>query len=110
MVSLTRLSTTTACGVFGGWLAPTGVSTHFSRCLARESDPEQASFSDRIAGGSGGHILHLHKGRGMCYIPEQDGFDGLLLNNTFAAYTHVFAPALPHWAANFVALCAGRRG
>lgn len=87
-----------------------GHEFHFSRCLARESDPEQASFSDRIAGGSGGHILHLHKGRGMCYIPEQDGFDGLLLNNTFAVYTHVFAPALPHWATNFVALCAGRRG
>uniref|UniRef100_B8DRW5 Cobyrinic acid a,c-diamide synthase n=1 Tax=Nitratidesulfovibrio vulgaris (strain DSM 19637 / Miyazaki F) TaxID=883 RepID=B8DRW5_NITV9 len=27
-----------------------------------------------------------------------DGRDGLLLRNTMAAYTHIFAPAVPHWA------------
>lgn len=27
-----------------------------------------------------------------------DGRDGLLLRNTLAAYTHIFAPAVPHWA------------
>ena len=31
--------------------------------------------------------------------------DGLLVRNTFAAYTHLFAPAVPHWAARFVAAC-----
>ena len=87
-----------------------GHEFHFSRCVAGENGPGGASSPGKIAGDSGGHILHLHKGRGMCYIPEQDGFDGLLRKNTFAAYTHVFAPALPHWAANFVALCAGRSG
>ena len=87
-----------------------GHEFHFSRCVARENDSERTLSPGRIADGSGGHIFHLHKGRGMCYIPEQDGFDGLLLTNTFAAYTHVFAPALPHWAANFVAFCASRKG
>ena len=31
--------------------------------------------------------------------------DGLLVRNTFAAYTHLFAPAVPHWAARFAAAC-----
>lgn len=87
-----------------------GHEFHFSRCLARKNDSGGTCPPGRTTDDPGGHILHLHKGRGMCYTPEQDGFDGLLLKNTFAAYTHVFAPALPHWAANFVALCAGRRG
>lgn len=79
-----------------------GHEFHFSRCLAQ--------------GGSGGegalppeHVLRLRKGRGMRSCPEQGNFDGLLRQNTFAAYTHIFAPALPHWAERFVALCAGRR-
>ena len=33
------------------------------------------------------------------------GRDGLLVRQTFAAYTHIFAPAVPHWATNFVAAC-----
>ncbi len=35
------------------------------------------------------------------------GADGLLHKNTFAAYTHLFAPAVPHWAGNF-ARAAGK--
>ena len=31
------------------------------------------------------------------------GRDGLLLGNTFAAYTHIHAEGAPHWAPNFVA-------
>lgn len=31
--------------------------------------------------------------------------DGLLIRRTFAAYTHLFAPAVPHWAAKFVEAC-----
>lgn len=34
--------------------------------------------------------------------------DGLLLRNTFAAYTHLYAPAMPHWADCFVALARKR--
>lgn len=33
-----------------------------------------------------------------------DGTDGLYIRRTFAAYTHLYAPAVPHWAPNF--LCA----
>lgn len=29
--------------------------------------------------------------------------DGLLIRQTFASYTHIYAPAAPHWAINFVA-------
>ncbi len=31
--------------------------------------------------------------------------DALLYKNTFGAYTYVYAPAVPEWAENFVALC-----
>ena len=81
-----------------------GHEFHFSRCL-----PGKEGTDRRSGPGPDGHILRLHKGRGMATTPDQVGFDGLLYRNTFASYTHVFAPALPHWAENFVALCAGRR-
>ena len=29
-------------------------------------------------------------------------FDGLLHKNCFASYTHLYAPAVPHFAQNFV--------
>jgi cobyrinic acid a,c-diamide synthase len=29
-------------------------------------------------------------------------YDGLLTRRTFACWTHLFAPAVPHWAPNFV--------
>ena len=91
-----------------------GHEFHFSRCVVKKDGapglcPSVPSSSRQPDGVSGAHILRLHKGRGMSASPDQDGFDGLLLKNTFAAYTHVFAPALPHWAKNFVALCAARR-
>lgn len=35
--------------------------------------------------------------------------DGLCLRNTFAAYTHIFAPAVPWWAENFVAAARTNR-
>ncbi len=45
--------------------------------------------------------LDLHPGAGMC---EREGrhFDGLLTRRTFACWTHLFAPAVPRWAQNFV--------
>jgi cobyrinic acid a,c-diamide synthase len=79
-----------------------GHEFHFSRCLPLRdgASPGAGALS------ADGHVLHLHRGRGMCSSPDQEGFDGLLFHNTFAAYTHVYAPALPHWAGNFVTLCA----
>lgn len=45
--------------------------------------------------------LSLNPGTGM----DGTGMDGLLIRRTFAAYTHIFAPAAPHWAPRFVAAC-----
>lgn len=85
-----------------------GHEFHFSRCLAREGGTAGDSAPDVPGGPPAGYVLRLRKGRGMAVSPEQEGFDGLLVANTFAAYTHIFAPALPHWAKNFVALCSAR--
>ena len=51
--------------------------------------------------------LTLSPGTGMY---EKDGirYDGLLTRRTFACWTHLFAPAVPHWAERFVAACALR--
>jgi len=51
--------------------------------------------------------LTLAPGVGMY---EKDGrqFDGLLIRKTFACWTHLFAPAVPHWAENFIR--AARQG
>ncbi len=48
--------------------------------------------------------LTLSPGTGMY---EENGvrFDGLLSQRTFACWTHIFAPAVPHWARNFVEAC-----
>jgi cobyrinic acid a,c-diamide synthase len=50
-------------------------------------------------------LLRLGKGRGMWVDAQGVGYDGLLVNRTFASYTHIFAPAVPDWAENFVRLC-----
>lgn len=63
-----------------------GHEFHYSRCLLP---------ADLTCG------LSLHPGRGL----DGQGNDGLLRRRTFAAYTHIFAPAVPHWAARFVAAC-----
>ncbi|MBQ7584820.1 MAG: hydrogenobyrinic acid a,c-diamide synthase (glutamine-hydrolyzing) [Desulfovibrionaceae bacterium] len=47
--------------------------------------------------------LKLKRGQGMGQFNDQ-AYDGLLFKNTFAAYTHIFAPAVPNWAQNFVNL------
>ena len=69
-----------------------GHEFQFSRCVFNEPD-EKA------------YLFRLHRGKGMAAAPDQGRRDGLLLYNTFAAYTYVYAPALPLWAANFVSLC-----
>lgn len=51
--------------------------------------------------------LQLASGTGMGRTGRA-GFDGFLCGNTFAAYTHLFAPAVPHWAPRFVSLCAAQ--
>ncbi len=45
--------------------------------------------------------LDLDPGTGMCTRGGRH-LDGLLTRRTFACWTHLFAPAVPHWAQNFV--------
>lgn len=48
--------------------------------------------------------LTLSRGKGL---DMRDGYhrDGLCRGATFACYTHIYAPAVPHWAPAFVGLC-----
>lgn len=71
-----------------------GHEFHYSRC---EMPPEaDARFALRLNPGVG-------MGRDVAAPGERAaGRDGLCLRNTFAAYTHLFAPAVPHWARRFV--------
>ncbi|WP_346665836.1 cobyrinate a,c-diamide synthase [uncultured Mailhella sp.] len=48
--------------------------------------------------------LTLSPGTGM-YEEHGTHCDGLLVRRTFACWTHLFAPAVPHWAKNFVEEC-----
>lgn len=65
-----------------------GHEFHYSRCEA--PDPTRPPR----------FVLSLAPGTGMGTGPH-GARDGLCVRNTFAAYTHLFAPAVPHWAKNF---------
>ncbi|MDR2055471.1 MAG: cobyrinate a,c-diamide synthase [Desulfovibrio sp.] len=45
-------------------------------------------------------VLRLERGTGMGMIAGK-ACDGLIFNNVFALYTHIFAPAVPSWAHAF---------
>lgn len=83
-----------------------GHEFHFSRCLFAYANGTPGTAKQS----SPKHALLLHKGRGMTRTAEGLCLDGLLYKNTFAAYTHIYAPALPHWAANFVRTCRASKG
>lgn len=78
-----------------------GHEFHYSRCdkttvpsvLRLLVEPENAT--------EGGSDYGPCKGTGM-----GEGEDGLCLRRTFGAYTHLYAPAVPHWAPNFVSAAA----
>lgn len=89
-----------------------GHEFHYSRC--------------RWEGPAPAHGMRLRKGQGMGQGSGHDiglgqestsagtdtpkkgqNIDGLLRHNVWASYTHIFAPAIPCWASNFVA--AARR-
>ncbi|MDR0339404.1 MAG: AAA family ATPase [Desulfovibrio sp.] len=75
-----------------------GHEFHFSRRSAGDGVfPEEA------------YALRLLRGKGMGANARGECFDGLTLANTFAAYSHVYAPCLPEWAPAFVGLCRLRR-
>ncbi|MDP3428286.1 MAG: cobyrinate a,c-diamide synthase [Humidesulfovibrio sp.] len=64
----------------------TGHEFHYSACM----DPALPTLAPPTA-------LKMLRGQGM--INKRDG---LVLNNTFASYTHIHALGTPHWAPNFV--------
>lgn len=66
-----------------------GHEFHYSKCQATPDacGPAPEAFT-----------LAMERGVGMLA-----GHDGLLVNNTFAAYTHIHAEGAPHWAVRFVA-------
>jgi len=79
---------------------PTGLTLrghefHYSRCHWHGVPPQAA--------------VHLERGQGMGPMDLTAGLmgDGLVRWRVWAAYTHIFAPAVPCWAPNFVA--AARR-
>lgn len=50
-------------------------------------------------------LLELTTGHGMVQKEQNKiSYDGLLYKNCFASYTHLYAPAVPHFAENFVQL------
>lgn len=70
-----------------------GHEFHYSNCQIAE--PDVANF-----------VLCLHSGVGMGRCAQGprkgSGQDGLAYRKVFASYTHLFAPAVPHWAPAFV--------
>lgn len=70
-----------------------GHEFHYSLCH------EPAAVSGRLE-----HALRLRKGTGMGRDAEGHGRDGLVSGRVWAAYCHIFAPAVPGWAPRFVDL------
>ncbi len=64
-----------------------GHEFHYSRCIWTGTLPECC--------------LDVLSGKGM-YEKNGRRFDGMLRRSTFACWTHLFAPAVPHWAPRFV--------
>lgn len=70
-----------------------GHEFHYSLCH------EPAAVSGRLE-----HALRLRKGTGMGRDAAGHGRDGLVSGRVWAAYCHIFAPAVPGWAPRFVDL------
>ena len=70
-----------------------GHEFHYSLCH------EPAAVSGRLE-----HALRLRTGTGMGRDAAGHGRDGLVSGRVWAAYCHIFAPAVPGWAPRFVDL------
>lgn len=66
-----------------------GHEFHYSSCLS----PESITFQ-----------LELERGTGIA-----NGKDGVCIGDIWGSYTHIFGPAVPIWAKNFVALASSRQ-
>ncbi len=72
-----------------------GHEFHYSKCIGAHDVQKSHTL-----------CLQLHKGTGMGKEATSHALDGLYIRQTFASYTHLFAPSCPWWAENFVALAA----
>ena len=79
-----------------------GHEFHYSRCVALGELEPTLRLSPGVGMSGPGHRAKGLAAEGPDKLKSRDG---LLVRNTFAAYTHLFAPAVPHWAARFVAAC-----
>jgi cobyrinic acid a,c-diamide synthase len=78
-----------------------GHEFHYSLCLAeprREPGPAGSAQGPTFA-------LEMTRGSGMI-----NGLDGIVSDNTFAAYTHIHALSVPNWAPRFVEAAARYAG
>lgn len=75
-----------------------GHEFHYSLCH------EPPAVSGRLD-----YALRLGKGTGMGRDSAGHGRDGLVRGRVWAAYCHIFAPAVPVWAPRFVALARAYR-
>ena len=85
-----------------------GHEFHYSRCCWQGSAPAHGMLLRKGQGmgpymgqGQNGENISPDAGK------KRQNIDGLLQRNVWASYTHIFAPAIPCWATNFVA--AARR-
>lgn len=74
-----------------------GHEFHYSRCI-RDADAPPAALELCRGSGTGEPAAHGRKSG-----------DGIVCRRTWGAYTHIFAPAVPCWAPNFVAAAAAWR-
>ena len=79
-----------------------GHEFHYSRCVALGELVPTLRLSPGVGMSGPGHRAKGLAAEGPDALKSRDG---LLVRNTFAAYTHLFAPAVPHWATRFVAAC-----
>lgn len=83
-----------------------GHEFHYSRCVALGALTPTLRLSPGVGMSGPGHRAKGLAAQGPDHLKSRDG---LLVRNTFAAYTHLFAPAVPHWAPCFVMACRGER-
>ena len=76
-----------------------GHEFHFS-AIEETGEPENAEET---------FAFRLSKGKGMLPLRPGLSYDGLIHQNTFASYTHLYATSCPHWAPAFVELCRESR-
>ncbi len=77
-----------------------GHEFHYSCCLP-SFDEQNISIQDLNSKDSLETLLCFELQKGMGMGKSQDG---LCIRNTFASYTHIYAPICPWWAKNFVQL------